>query len=206
MIAPIRLAKRTRNSESSRDRFVAMLPKIRAQALVAFRNVGAEHREELVQEVIANAFCAFTNLVRRGKENVAYQTPLASYAIRQVRDGRRVGAKGNVRDVSSELARRRFGIRIERLDRFDLKKNDWREVLVEDRHATPADLAAARIDVADWFRAMKPRERKIAKALAGGESTMNVAKQFGVSAARISQLRRELQESWEEFQGLPDAA
>ena len=206
MIAPIRLAKQTLNSDSARDRFVAMLPKIRDQALVAFRNVRAERREELVQEVIANAFCAFTRLVRQGKEHVAYPTPLAWYAIRQIRDGRRVGAKCNVRDVSSELARRRLGLRIERLDHFDLKKNDWREVLVEDRHATPADLAAARIDVAEWFRAMKPRARKIAKALAGGESTQNVALQFGVSPARISQLRRELQESWEEFQGFSAAA
>ena len=206
MIAPIRLAKRTRNSESSRDRFLVMLPKIRAQALVAFRNVRAERRKELIQEVIANAFCAFTRLVRQGKEHVAYPTPLTWYAIRQIRDGRRVGSKRNVRDISSAVAQQRFGIRVERLDRYDLKKNDWREVLVEDRHATPADLAAARIDVADWFRAMKPRARKIAKALAAGETTFNVAKQFDVSPARISQLRRELQESWEEFQRLPAAA
>ena len=75
MIAPIRLAKQTRDGGSAaRDRFVAMLPKIRAQALVAFRNMRAERREELVQEVVANAFCAFTRLVRQGKESVAYPT------------------------------------------------------------------------------------------------------------------------------------
>ncbi len=206
MIAPIRLAEQTCNSDSARDRFLTMLPQIRAQALVAFRKLRAELRAELVQEVIANAYCAFVRLVQQGKEDVAFQTPLAWYAIRQIRDGRRVGSKRNVRDISAEHAQRVHGIRIQRLEQRDRKTNQWREVLVEDRHASPADTAAARIDVAAWFKTMPRRARKIAKVLAAGESTMNAAKQFGVTAGRISQLRRELQASWEQFQGLPDAA
>jgi transposase-like protein len=37
--------------------------------------------------------------------------------------------------------------------------------------------------------------------LARGESTSEAAKKFGVTAARISQLRLWLKESWEGFQG-----
>jgi hypothetical protein len=37
--------------------------------------------------------------------------------------------------------------------------------------------------------------------LAAGERTTDVARRFGVSLARISQLRRELERSWLAFQG-----
>jgi hypothetical protein len=37
--------------------------------------------------------------------------------------------------------------------------------------------------------------------LAGGESTSGAAKMFGVSTARVSQLRQWLTESWEAFHG-----
>jgi len=41
----------------------------------------------------------------------------------------------------------------------------------------------------------------VAKFLANGETTTAAADKFNVSAGRISQLRRELQESWQEFLG-----
>jgi len=37
--------------------------------------------------------------------------------------------------------------------------------------------------------------------LATGETTNAAAKKFRISAGRISQLRRELEESWKKFQG-----
>jgi hypothetical protein len=43
------------------------------------------------------------------------------------------------------------------------------------------------------------RLRRIAKTLATGETTGAVAKKFCVSAARISQIRSELAESWRKF-------
>jgi transposase-like protein len=48
------------------------------------------------------------------------------------------------------------------------------------------------------------RLRKIALALASGETTKAVAKMFDLSPARISQLRAWLKKSWEEFQGEAD--
>ncbi len=69
------------------QRFLAMLPQIRRQALLAFRSAGAEARAELNQEVIALAYSMFDRLVRAGKAGLAYATPLADYSIRQVRAG-----------------------------------------------------------------------------------------------------------------------
>ena len=64
-------------------RFLAMLPRIRRQASVAFRRLRPDRKDELIQEVVANAYCAFVRLVDRGKADVAYATPLANFAIRQ---------------------------------------------------------------------------------------------------------------------------
>ena len=55
----------------------------------------------------------------------------------------------------------------------------------------------------DWhaaFLVMLPKVR-LAESLATGESTNEVAREFKVSAAQISQLRQEFHESWQEFHG-----
>jgi hypothetical protein len=135
--------------------------------------------------------------------HVIYATPLATYAIKQVRAGRRTGNKLNVRDVSSPYCQQRKRVRVERLDHYDVDEGGWKELVVEDRRATPADVAATRIDFSDWLKSLKPRVRRIAKTLATGETTTNVARKFAVSQARVSQIRRELKDAWEMFQGEP---
>jgi hypothetical protein len=185
--------------DQQNEQFLDMLPRICSQARRAFRQLRPEHRDELVQEVIANSFCTFVRLVRRGKADVAYATPLANFAIRQVIAGRRVANKPRLRDVLSPQARSVDGIVVERLDVFDEQQCQWRQVLVEDRRATPAEIAAARIDVAAWLRSLSPRSRRIAKTLAMGETTTDVARRFNLSRPRVSQLREELKASWERF-------
>jgi hypothetical protein len=83
----------------------------------------------------------------------------------------------------------------------DASEGEWKEALIEDRKAGPAETAAARIDVAHWFRSLARKKRRIAQTLARGEGTGKVASMFGLTAGRISQLRGELAESWAEFQG-----
>ena len=181
--------------------FEELLPAIRQQAHVAFLSHPREEREELIAEVVANAFCAFHRLAQRGKTELAYATPLAWYAIRQVREGRRVGSKMNAHDVTSRYCQQTKEITVERLDQFDQEQDAWQEVLVEDRQATPADIAVTRIDFAVWLRRLSRQRRQIAKVLARGETTKVTAKRFGLTAGRISQMRREFQDAWREFQG-----
>lgn len=189
---------------SPEDHFLGMLPLIRSQAAGAFRTLRRELREELIQEVIASAYCAFARLVELGKQDIAYPTPLGRYAIRHVRSGRRVGSKLNVRDVTSRYAQLATGITQESLNQFDGENDAWLEVVVEDRRAGPAETAAARIDIAAWLGSLPCRVRRIAETLASGEKTQKVASLYGLSSGRISQLRRELQTSWKCFHG--DAA
>lgn len=68
-------------------------------------------------------------------------------------------------------------------------------------NADPAELACFIVDYEEWLARLDKRKRKVAKLLASGETTHNAAKQFGVSDGRISQMRRELQQNWEAFQG-----
>ena len=200
MIAPAK-PRRRKPLPAWHTGFLAMLPVIRQYAIGAFGHRNPEARQDLIQEVIANALVAYVRLYQQGRVTLAYPTVLARYGIAQVRDGRRVGSKLNVRDVSSGYCQKAKGVTLERLDRFDEEQNQWEEVVVEDRHAGPAETAAARLDIADWFASLPKRKRRIAAVLATRETTTRTARKFKVSPGRISQTRRELEKSWGDFQG-----
>jgi DNA-directed RNA polymerase specialized sigma24 family protein len=187
-------------------RFLTFLPVITTYARTAFADRDPESREDLVEEVVVNALIAFKRLYDKGKIDIAYPSVLARYGICQVRDHRRAGCRLNVRDVSSEYAQQRKGFKVDRLDRFDTRQNAWMEVLVEDRRSGPAETAACRLDFAAWLRSLPKRDRKMAVTLATGETTGEAAKRFNVSPSRVSQVRRQLQQSWNDFVGEGDAA
>jgi hypothetical protein len=58
-----------------------------------------------------------------------------------------------------------------------------------------------RIEFPRWLGAQTNRNRQIAETLALGYSTSEVAGKFNLSPARVSQIRRELYDSWNEFTG-----
>jgi hypothetical protein len=178
-----------------------MLPRIQRQASVAFRNTLPEAREELIAEVVANAYHGYCRLVELGKQDLAFATPLAQFAIRRVRSNRFLGGRQRPRDVMLAHDQTAGRSVVERLDHFDREESQWREIVVEDHRAGPAEIAACRIDFASWLRLLPVRRRKVALTLACGESTSEAAKKFGVTAARVSQIRLWLKESWEQFQG-----
>ena len=60
--------------------------------------------------------------------------------------------------------------------------------------------------MADWFDSLPLHKRRVAQVLATGETTKTAARKFRVSAGRISQLRREFEDSWADFQGEPALA
>lgn len=184
--------------------FLNMLPAIRQQLRFAFRDLEAEEREEAVAEATASAAIVYARLFQLGKIDVAYPSALARFAAAQYRSGRRVGSRLNVNDVMSCYAQRRRGLRVERLDKFDVEQG-WKEVFVEDRSCTPAELAASRMDFDDWLGGLSTKRRRIAATLASGESTLAAARKFRLSPGRISQLRRELDEDWRAFNGEPVA-
>jgi hypothetical protein len=201
MIATARNPRRQACSRRWNDKFLQLLPAIREQATYAFRRVPTDAQEELVQETIATAYGMFVSLCRRGKTSLVYATPLSKYAVRHVREGRRIGSRCNSLDITSPCTCAAKRITIERLDRFNGRRGEWREVLVEDRTAGPAEIAATKLDFSGWLTTLSTRDRKLAVTLAMGETTGRVARVFRISAARVSQLRRELCENWHRFVG-----
>ena len=184
------------------ETFLSMLPAIANHARISFRHLPPEAREDAIQEVVCNACCAIARLAKLGKLDLAYPSVLARYAVAQVRDGRKVGCKLNIRDVLSPYCQAKKNVTVERLDRYDAEEDAWAEAVVEDtRTATVFEIVAFRCDFKEWLRGLKRRDRRIAQMLAVGNRTSDVAQRFDMSAGRVSQLRRELAESWREFVG-----
>jgi hypothetical protein len=200
MIAAIKTQESRTETPASHAVFVAMLPAIRRTAQITFRKIRPELRGELIEEVVANCYVAYARLIERGQADRALPSPLARFAIAQVRAGRRVGNRLRISDALSSCAQYRKQFFVEPLDQYDEEEECWQQVLIEDKRATPAEVAACRIDFAEWLRRLTARLRKIALALASGETTKGVAEQFGLSPARISQLREWLKKNWEAFQ------
>jgi hypothetical protein len=201
MIAHVKPIRNKKFPLSWHGEFVAMLPVIKSQAKFAFRHLDPESRAEIVQEVICNCCCAFVRLLELGKADVAYPTVLARLGIAQVKAGRKVGGQLNCFDVLSAYCQQRKNLSIKRLDSYDSTEDTWQEVVVEDKHAGPAEVAATRIDFAAWLKLMPHRLQKIVNFLATGESTIAAARKFCVTEGRISQIRKELHSAWHCFQG-----
>lgn len=71
--------------------------------------------------------------------------------------GDNVAARQNSRDVMSPCAQLSRKLHVTSLYQ-NSADGEWKEVLVEDRSATPADLAASRLDFGDWLSRLPHRQ------------------------------------------------
>jgi hypothetical protein len=180
--------------------FLALLPQIRNYVVPVFRHLRRADQDDAVQNAICHAFAMFLHLMRDGREHLIYPTVLANFAVRHVREGRSFGTRTNSGDMTSLAAQRRRESGGTRPVRSHSEKGHWIEALIEDHRTPVIDQVWFRIDYPDWLSQLSRRRRRIAESLAEGNATNSVARQFCVSEGRISQIRRELFESWELFQ------
>jgi len=183
------------NETTWQSDFVAMLPEIEQKLRLAFCRLDPEAREDAIEEAIVHSLLSYANLHEQGRAEVATPSSLAWYSSRQVKRGRPTTGKMNGKDPMSRYAQIGNGIKIER------QPGNWIATLVLDKRASVEDQVAAKLDVGAWFATLTKRMKGIAKDLAFGCSTSEVAKKFGVTAGRFSQLRRVLQECWVAYQG-----
>ena len=174
--------------------FVAMLPEIEQKLGLAFCRLDPEARDDAIEEGIVHSLLAYVRLVEQGRAEVATPSSLAWYSTRHVKRGRPAAGRMNGKDPLSRYAQIGNGIHIER------HPDDWIDTLAEDKRAPVPDQVAAKMDVSAWFASLTKRMKEVAKDLAFGCSTSDVAKKHGVSAGRISQMRRMLEASWAAFQ------
>lgn len=184
-------------------RFLNILPRLEAHARIYFRHVRCwAHRADCIAETVALSWRWFVGLAARGKDATQFPTVLAGYAARAVRSGRRLGGQERARDAMSPVAQQRHGFVVGKLpDIATESSNPLAEALADNTQTPPPEAAAFRVDFPAWTGTYSRRRRRMIHDLARGERTMDVARRFGLSPGRVSQLRRAFADDWTTFCG-----
>ncbi len=77
------------------------------------------------------------------------------------------------------------------------------EALHDNTRSPVPEQAAFRIDLPALLAGLGDRDRRVARDMALGHRTQEVAAMHGLSEGRVSQMRRQFKEGWEQFCG-PD--
>jgi hypothetical protein len=188
------------------EQFVAMLPEIERLLKVAFRNIPPGGRADACEEGLFHCVWSYLQLYEQNRAEAATASSLVWYAMLQVRRGRVAGCRMNGREVLSRYAQIGHGFRVVPLQHDDPDDDAWVNDVVESRNTSVLDQIAIRMDFRSWLNSLGRRTRRIAVDLAKGFRTSEVSQKYSVTPGRISQLRRELQASWQQFQGEPALA
>ncbi len=199
------------NSGASRhatwqEQFVTMLPEIERLLKVAFRNIPPDGRADACEEGLFHCIWSYFQLYEQGRAEAATASSLVWYAMIQIRRGRVAGCRSNGREVMSRYAQIGHGFKVVPLQSDDPDDDAWVNDVVESRNTSVLDQIAIRMDFRSWLDSLGRRTRDIAVDLAKGFRTSEVSRKYSVTSGRISQLRRELQASWQQFQGEPALA
>ena len=182
--------------------FLSILPRIELHGRVYFRRKNADAREELTAEMVGLCWKWFVRLIERGKDPTAFVSALATFAARAVNSGRRVCGQERAKDVLSPSAQKRHGFVVERLPAFStLAGTSLEEALIENTATPVPEQVSFRLDFPQWRLTRSYRDRQMIDRMLLGERTLDLSAQFGVSPARVSQLRREFHDDWRRFCG-----
>jgi hypothetical protein len=182
-----------------------VLPRVERHGRVYFRHVKCpDRKEELLAELRGLAWKWYVRLVSRGKNVLDFVSALATYAARAVNSGRRVCGHERKKDVLSPVAQRLHGFTVGKLPDFSTFDGSPLEDALQDNTQTPPDEQAAFwLDFPAWRRTHTDRNRRILDDLMLGERTGAVAGKYGMTAGRVSQLRREFLLGWQRFTADP---
>jgi hypothetical protein len=193
--------------------FLVLLPRIQQQARIYFRDIKCPDRKaDKVAETVALAWKWHCRLSEQGRDVFKFSAVFASLAARAVRSGRRVCGQEKAKDVLSATAQRRNGFKVESLPSsmhmpVDAKPRgqqrlDAMEERLHDNAVTPiVDQVVFRLDFPAWLKTLSGRDRRLIRSMIKDERTKDLAQRFKMSAARVSQLRREFQAGWQRFVG-----
>ena len=190
-VANTALATRESDWQTS---FAAMLPEVVQNLQRAFCRLDYSSKEEAIGEAVMHSLLVYVRLHEQGRAEAATPSSLAWYSSRHVKRGRPTAGRMNGKEPLSRYGQISNDIEVER------QAGNWIDTLVSDKRAEVADQVAAKMDFSAWFATLTKRMKEIAKDLAFGCSTSEVATKHGLTAGRISQLRRVLEKSWAAFQ------
>jgi hypothetical protein len=200
--------------------FLSILPRVEQHGRIYFRHLPPHKKADALQEMRALAWKWFLRLHERGKDPADFVTQFVTYLARAVNSGRRLAGMVKSKDVMNPLNQRRRGFRVEPLPSSMRSSHenlyaspqgqallDAYEERLRDNTVTPViDQVAFRIDFPAWLKTLTARERRMIRAMAQNERTLDLSKEFELSPARISQVRREFYLDWRRFCGDLDRA
>jgi len=163
-------------------------------------------KDEKVQSATCLAWKAYRELRLQSKGNRIFPSKIADFACRQVRDGREVGGHINSTDVLSPRAQQTKGFNVTGFGSVHELPPELHEALGQHDRSPVPDQVAFRIDFPRWLRTVPSKARKTARMLMQGHGTGKVSRMVGITPGRVSQIRRELAESWASFHGEPTPA
>jgi hypothetical protein len=206
----------TPSAEPLQVAFLLILPRIETNARIWSRHLVCPGlKEDFVCEAVALAWRSFLRLAEQGRDATEFASALASLVVRAVRSGRRLCSQERSRDVMSAAAQRRGGFRVEDLlppasatherlksEPGGQRRQDAFEERLRDNTQTPVlEQVVFRCDFPAWLLTLSRRTRQVIDDLVAGDGTGDVARKFGLSPGRVSQLRRQFQDDWQRFCG-----
>jgi hypothetical protein len=200
--------------------FLALLPRVERHGRIYFRHLRPHRKADAIQEMRALAWKWFLRLHQRGRDPAGFVTTFATLLARAVNSGRRLAGMAKAKDVMNPATQRRHGFRVEPLPNSTRTSHDRLyaspvgqalldafEERLRDNTVTPVpDQVAFRLDFPAWLRTLTARERRLIRTMAQNERTLDLSRQFELSPARVSQLRREFHDDWRRFCGDLDLA
>jgi hypothetical protein len=200
--------------------FLSILPRVEQHGRIYFRHLRPHRKADAIQEMRALAWKWFLRLHQLGKDPADFVTTFSTFLARAVNSGRRLAGMAKAKDVMNPATQRRHGFRVEPLPNSTRTSHerlyaspvgqallDAFEERLRDNTVTPvADQVQFRLDWPAWLETLTPRERRIIRAMAQNERTLDLSREFELSPARISQLRREFFLDWHRFLGDLDLA
>ena len=163
------------------------------------RPMGSEDHEELVQDATASAAEMIESMEKSGRKPLPHS--IAYYSIQRTKSGRR--SYGDIRsDVMSP------GFQMDNdgaVCSMQEPVGDEEDLTVGDAIASKSeDMAGKVLRQIDWdafLDTLDSRKRRIVEELMMGFGTGDIARLFSVSAARITQIKREIAQDIKAFMG-----
>src|SRR5262249_8241705 len=157
----------------------------------------------------------FVCLEEQRKDPGEFMMSFTTFLARAVNSGRRLVGMAKSKDLMNPITQRHQGFKVESLPSFTRTSFDrlysspkgqelydaFKERLCDNTITPILDQVQFRIDFPAWLQTLTGRERRMIRGMARNERTLDLSKQFELSPARISQMRREFQTGWKRFIG-----
>ena len=207
-------AHSTSSVSGLQNAFLMLLPKIQTHAQISFRHIPcADQRTDRMAEAIALAWKWFLRLHELGKDINQFPMVFVYLVVKAVRSGRRLAGQERLRDILSKVAQVRNDFLVESLSEGSepvmeimagpqgSMRRVVKESLQANTHTSIPEQVAFRLDWQQFFSSLPERDRRIVAFLSLGHRAEKVARRFGLSRARVSQLRKCWHHQWSAFRG-----